>query len=721
MLRIALVWIPKQIKKSDELSTNRAYKDNLKYHSKINLIILIPLYWFLFYGTITVRNGLEFLIAGSKIQITSCFSSLFMIRNPNITNYTILCQTVLLLIIGIRIFNDHYLYEVIFWILSGGILLYFVTNTFDEEQAQHSLDKNRLLQSEIQLTSVLEQFPSGIAFYSKKLGYFYYNQILKNICLNAIETLKGPFSDENPSDKTMIEDYVSRIVKKQDKNSKLSTQIDELYDAWFEVKEYWGKTSKFSFNKCELINSNVNHYEIELDNEVAQYEIKYAQITALKESKALMIVFNDISETMKYRDAQVSEQMKTIMLWSISHELRSPLNQINGILSLIQPTLKKPEQLKYIKIANSSSELLRLKIDDILNYYEIETKTFKTEESAFNIRHNCMMLESLFMPIINSNMVKLRFFVEETIPEYISHDTSRIRGIMVNLISNSIKYTKQGIISVLFNFVKRSRNKIKITVSDSGWGIKDSKKKALFKFLDPNNINRNNEFTTTPLAGTGLGISQRIAQEIGTLIEYKSKEDVGSTFWFELNLNRHFESNIKRIPSFSKNLTSKKLISTPSDLFHNSLMKKDTLEDVKKQEPQNYVTQDFVNAHIKSKYYNENKASSIEEISESGSFDDSKYNENMKMHKPRMRSSSITKQLNNMKELIRKDSKSISYDDGEQVKRYQSIKNACERLQYEIIDFDQPGSYAGSQFKSIMAQSKVCFCFWIWFINIVCR
>ena len=290
---------------------------------------------------------------------------------------------------------------------------------------------------------------------------------------------------------------------------------------------------------------------------------------------------------------------------------------------------------------------------------------------------------------------------------------------MVNLISNSIKYTKQGIISVLFNFVKRSRNKIKITVSDSGWGIKDSKKKALFKFLDPNNINRNNEFTTTPLAGTGLGISQRIAQEIGTLIEYKSKEDVGSTFWFELNLNRHFESNIKRIPSFSKNLTSKKLISTPSDLFHNSLMKKDTLEDVKKQEPQNYVTQDFVNAHIKSKYYNENKASSIEEISESGSFDDSKYNENMKMQKPRMRSSSITKQLNNMKELIRKDSKSISYDDGEQVKRYQSIKNACERLQYEIIDFDQPGSYAGSEFKSIMAQSKVCF--WIWFINIVCR
>lgn len=67
------------------------------------------------------------------------------------------------------------------------------------------------------------------------------------------------------------------------------------------------------------------------------------------------------------------------MLCSLSHELRSPLNQINGVLSLIQPTLKNDEQQKLLKIANSSTEMLKIKINDMLDYYEIETKGFKPD------------------------------------------------------------------------------------------------------------------------------------------------------------------------------------------------------------------------------------------------------------------------------------------------------------------------------------------------------
>ena len=68
------------------------------------------------------------------------------------------------------------------------------------------------------------------------------------------------------------------------------------------------------------------------------------------------------------------------MLWSISHELRSPVNQINGVLTLLLPTLSTPEQRNLIRIANSSTELLKLKVDDMLDFYEVETNNFKNEK-----------------------------------------------------------------------------------------------------------------------------------------------------------------------------------------------------------------------------------------------------------------------------------------------------------------------------------------------------
>lgn len=196
-----------------------------------------------------------------------------------------------------------------------------------------------------------------------------------------------------------------------------------------------------------------------------------------------------------------------------------------------------------MKIANSSAELLRVKIDDILSYYEVETKTFKPSFSVFNVRHNCLMLESLFLPLVNSNKVKLRFFVEESTPKYVVHDSGRIRGIMINLIGNSIKYTKMGVVSVIISWADETKsldgkNRIKVCISDSGCGILESKKKSLFKMLDPDNLVSNSEpnTSTTQLAGTGLSVSQRIAMELGSKLQFKSAEGNGTSFWFELNI-----------------------------------------------------------------------------------------------------------------------------------------------------------------------------------------
>lgn len=251
--------------------------------------------------------------------------------------------------------------------------------------------------------------------------------------------------------------------------------------------------------------------------------------------------------------------MKTIMLCSISHELRSPVNQINGMLSLLQPTLKTSEQQRLLKIANSSNEILRIKISDMLDYYEIETKNFKTEIIKFNPREHLKFLESLFVSLIDKKNVKLYFFVHKQTPKYIYHDSKRIIQILVNLLSNAIKYTKKGAILVIVDWQQTGRFKhkpegiIKFTVSDSGCGISKEKKKNLFKFLDfsqfkdnldngVDNINPSNP----KLAGTGLGISQKIAKQLKSEIEVNSIVGAGSKFYFQLET-----STVKESPIFS--------------------------------------------------------------------------------------------------------------------------------------------------------------------------
>lgn len=89
-----------------------------------------------------------------------------------------------------------------------------------------------------------------------------------------------------------------------------------------------------------------------------------------------MVVLNDISEKIHLRASKISEKVKTIMFCSISHELRSPLNHISGIHSLIKSKLTTSEQQQLLKIAESSTELLKIKIDDILDFYEVETSNF---------------------------------------------------------------------------------------------------------------------------------------------------------------------------------------------------------------------------------------------------------------------------------------------------------------------------------------------------------
>ena len=332
-------------------------------------------------------------------------------------------------------------------------------------------------------------------------------------------------------------------------NSKytLMDEIMKIHKHFYEKNIEYHKIDEFGMDDF-MIHENLDFNEYEIKNlhgkQISEFSAKFSAFNFSAEEKSIMIVINDISERARLRESKISEMLKTIMLWSISHELRTPVNQINGALTLILPTLATSEQRNLIRIANSSTELLKSKVDDMLDFYEVETGNFKSELIKFHPKLLLDHLRSIFSPITDKNSIKLHFYLHENTPDTIVHDLPRIKQILINLISNAVKYTKKGIISIVIDWKNAKRDltmgNIQFSVSDSGWGISKEKRENLFEFLSPESIKNINfsdnfEWNTTKLAGTGLGISQKIAIGLGSKINYTSIVGVGSRFWICLN------------------------------------------------------------------------------------------------------------------------------------------------------------------------------------------
>ena len=173
------------------------------------------------------------------------------------------------------------------------------------------------------------------------------NKIHRRSNLNVLmnKQILEEIKEESKEDDDII---ILQKLKNKHSNDDLQTDVDRvaktIFDNKTELYKDDGKVAEFLESK----NKEMGSYEVKIQNEKLQYSVKFSKLCISDQLKALMIVITDISDRLKHQETIISEKMKTIMIWSISHEIRSPLNQINGCLSLLQPTLHKPEQLKFI-------------------------------------------------------------------------------------------------------------------------------------------------------------------------------------------------------------------------------------------------------------------------------------------------------------------------------------------------------------------------------------
>ncbi|NRB40199.1 MAG: response regulator [Pseudomonadales bacterium] len=278
---------------------------------------------------------------------------------------------------------------------------------------------------------------------------------------------------------------------------------------------------------------------------------------------ALLFAFAITDKTNRYREekralevseamARAESQEKSEFLAKMSHEIRTPMNGVLGMLQLLGSTKLDAEQRHYLDVVNSSGQSLLSIINNVLDYSKVTQGHLELEMINFELPALVETVCDTFRLSSEKNH-QLELQLAENLPARVIGDPTRIRQVLVNLISNAYKFTEQGQIRVECEWrpISSERGHVYFSVVDNGVGISEQQQDGLFESFSQADVS-----TTRKYGGTGLGLS--ICKELVELmngdIGFQSVEHEGSTFWFNLAMDIVSESNKNTVIYFTQEL-----------------------------------------------------------------------------------------------------------------------------------------------------------------------
>jgi signal transduction histidine kinase/CheY-like chemotaxis protein len=354
------------------------------------------------------------------------------------------------------------------------------------------------------------------------------------------------------------------------KNRQFISKVKSYLEGGSNINDLDDISTFISRNKSQLLselNSTVSILEQTSQNKVSL--IKKIQLAVFVVSMALLIVilftvFKPMERQIMARQDELNRakkkadeenRYKSLFLANMSHELRTPLNGVLGVADLLASTQLNEEQRDYLQVIDQSGNSLLAIINDILDVTKIEMNGLVLENRAFNTTDFCSSLEMIFHYQFLGKHVNLDF-ITNNLPLVLKGDEHRLKQVLTNLLSNALKFTEKGSVTLELNYDEPNKN-LNFSVTDTGVGIDSSRLEGIF---DPFKQEDNSTTRVYGRTGLGLTITRELVTAMGGEIHISSSKGKGSKFHGFVKLEKGASEELKKSQPLSENLKNAQIL-----------------------------------------------------------------------------------------------------------------------------------------------------------------